>query len=127
MGQSFLNAARASEPVYKAALGRTADMRVAQVPSRRYRSRGRKLLAKPSDHSTPASEPYLPWTAEIGPSSMIRARKALCVAPSLAGSPRRGNVDQTIRPFLIEANRLALPMIPVLAHDDLRAGGDANT
>src|SRR5258708_19759271 len=45
-----------------------------------------------------------PWIAGIGPSSTIRARKALCVSLSLGGSTGRRNVDQTIRPLLVETD-----------------------
>ncbi len=43
-----------------------------------------------------------PWIAGVGSSSTIRAGKARCVASSLGGTPRRGNVDETIRSLLFE-------------------------
>src|SRR6266567_977420 len=54
-----------------------------------------------------------PWTAGIGPSSTMRARKARCVASSLGGTPGEGMLKRPSGPCLL--NRITQSLSDVVA------------
>src|SRR6266540_1563781 len=60
-----------------------------------------------------------PWTAGIGPSSTIRARKALCVASSLGGTPGEGMLMRPSGPPLVESDH-PVPQRLAVHPSDLR-------
>ena len=60
-----------------------------------------------------------PWTAGIGPSFTIRARKALCVSSSLGGTPGEGILMRPSGPLLVEPDH-PIPQCLTIHPADLR-------
>src|SRR5215472_17793127 len=58
-----------------------------------------------------------PWIAGIGPSSTIRARKALCLELSLRRHSRRRDIDETVRSLLVEPDHPVSQRLTIHATD----------